>query len=106
MFGAKDSPAYRLILAGCGAVLVLSLSCNVAFAWRSASLQRQVFDAMNKLQKTNQSQQQLSQQINAIAQDLVNLAPQHPWLVPILQKYGLARANPPAPAAPQAAPKK
>lgn len=96
----KDNSVQRLVLAIGGAVLLLSVLCNLALAWRQVSLQRQVVASVGKLQKLSAGQQQINQTVNAIAQDLVNKAPQYPWLVPILQKYGLGGR--PASSAPQA----
>src|SRR5512147_1416619 len=101
MAEAKDNSVQRLVLAVGGAVLLLSVLCNLAFAWRHVSLQRQVVASVGKLQQLSVAQQQINQTVNVIAQDLVNKAPQYPWLVPILQKYGLGGR--PAPSAPQAA---
>jgi hypothetical protein len=96
MAGPGDNPARRLALAFAGALLLLSVVCNLAFAWRSVTLQREMFAAVSKLQQSNQQAQQMTSQINAIAQDLVGLAQQHPWLIPILQKYGLVRGAQPS----------
>jgi len=101
MSEGKDNLVYRLLLAVLGAVLLTSVICNVAFAWRNATLQSQVFAAARKLQQSNQGAQQLNSNISAIANDLVARSGQHPWLIPILQKYGLARNTTPAQPAPK-----
>jgi hypothetical protein len=90
MTEAKDNSVQRLALAIGGALLLLSVLCNLAFAWRHVSLQRQIVVSASNLQKATVAQQQINQTVNVIAQDLVNKAPQYPWLVPILQKYGIA----------------
>jgi len=98
MSGTKDNSITRLIVAIGGTLLLVSVLCNLAFAWRQVSLQRQIVTSMTKLQQLSAAQQQINQTVNVIAQDLVSKAPQHPWLVPILQKYGLVRGAQPTPA--------
>jgi hypothetical protein len=106
MADSKQNPIFRLLLAAGCALLLLSVICNLTFAWRSVTLQRQVIAAVNKLAQVNQVAQQTNAQINMIAQDLTGLSAQFPWLVPILQKYGLVRGGAPAQSAAAAAPAK
>ncbi len=94
----KSRSTQRLVIAAAGTVLLVCAACNLWFVWHNVSLNRDVLAAQVKLQNLNRTQQLMP----AIAQDLVNLSSQHPWLVPILQKYNLVR---PAPAA-QPAPKR
>jgi hypothetical protein len=99
----EQSPLHRLLLAAGCALLLLSIVCNLTFAWRSVTLQRQIISAVNKLAQVNQAAQQTNTQISLIAQDLAGLSGLFPWLVPILQKYGVVRGTAPAPPAPAAA---
>ena len=98
MSGPTENPIHRLIMAVGGALLLLSGICSLAFVWRDIALHREVVSAQAHVQQLNQTQQL----IPAIAQDLAGLSQQHPWLTPILKKYGLAGA----PQTAQAAPKK
>lgn len=84
-----------------GALLLLgSVLGNLTYARRNVTLNIELNSNLAKLQEVNQTQQQ----INAIAQDLLNSARQYPWLVPLLQKYGLI-PNQAAPATSSAAPR-
>jgi len=71
-------------------MLLGSVIGNLSFARKNVTLNLELVAHANKLQEVNQMQQQ----INAIAQDLVTFAPRYPWLVPILQKYGLVQVAP------------
>lgn len=89
---SASHPIQRLLVAIGAALLLLSVICNLAFVWRNVSLHRELISSMARFQELTRTQQS----ITAIAQDLVNLAPQYPWLAPILQKYGLMPPTAPA----------
>ena len=102
MAEAKENRIRRLVLAIAAGLVALSVIGNMIFVWRNVALQRELVAAQVRVQELNQKQQL----IPAIAQDLVNLAPQHPWLVPILQRYGLVAQAPASPSSkPQTPPK-
>lgn len=96
MLPASDYSTLHRVLVLVGAVAVVgSVIGNLAYARRNVTLNIEIVAAANKLQEVNQTQQQ----VNAIAQDLISFAPRYPWLVPILQKYGLVHVRQgPAPA--------
>lgn len=96
MSESTDNPVQRLIVAVGGALLLICVICNLAFVWRNIALHRELVNAQVRLQQVNQTQQL----IPAIVNDLLALSGQHPWLNPILQKYGLRQGGQNA-AAPQ-----
>lgn len=105
MLPATDySTFHRVIVVAGAALLLASVIGNLAYARRNVTLNVEMVANSNRLQELNQNQQQ----INAIAQDLIGFAPQYPWLVPILQKYGLVRVQggPPAGGQPSPTPPK
>ena len=99
MLPAADYSALHRLIVIVGAVLLLtSVIGNLTYARRNVTLNIDLNSKLAQLQEVNQTQQQ----INAIAQDLMNSAAQNPWLIPFLQKYGLVRTQPspqPPPAA-------
>ena len=97
MLPAADYTALHRVIVVVGAVLLLgSVIGNLSYARRNVTLNIELNASVAKLQEVNQTQQQ----INAIAQDLMGSVNQHPWLVPILQKYGLVHVQQAAPAPP------
>ena len=97
MLGPTDNSALHRVIVAVGAVLLLaSVIGNLVSARRNVTLNIEQVGAANVLQESNYRLQQLNQaqqQITLIAQDLMNRAPQFPWLIPILQKYGLVHTQ-------------